>query len=129
MSGSNSERAATGANALFVIHAYRLGAVWAFDDPARGLHGEPFVSGMTEMIDFAARHALGDSGRMELTLVFSRALFPGASFRLVGEHHEAGGRWYGLAEPVGWNAPGWLCPAAKLFFGDHPDELHGSVSA
>src|SRR5262249_56262104 len=36
---------------LFVIEPYRHDAAWVFDESAFGLRKEPFVAGVTEMID------------------------------------------------------------------------------
>jgi hypothetical protein len=38
-------------NQIHVIAPYRQASTWVFDDPAVGLKGEPFVSGIPEMID------------------------------------------------------------------------------
>ena len=56
-------------NSLFVIAPYWDSDTWVFDDERRGLLGEPFVSGVPDMIDY-----LVDScswwrrGRVELYL-------------------------------------------------------------
>ena len=38
-------------DAVLVIEPYRHGKAWVFDDPMTGLVQEPFVAGVTEMID------------------------------------------------------------------------------
>src|SRR5262245_2891248 len=38
-------------NTVFVIEPYRHEGAWVFDDARVGLQREPFVSGITEMID------------------------------------------------------------------------------
>ena len=39
------------ANAIHVIVPYWHASTWVFDDPRAGLSQEPFVSGISEMID------------------------------------------------------------------------------
>ena len=38
-------------NSIFLIVPYRHAGTWVFDDAARGLDKEPFVSGADAMID------------------------------------------------------------------------------
>ena len=38
-------------NAILTIEPYRHDGAWVFDEPRVGLHREPFVSGIIEMID------------------------------------------------------------------------------
>ena len=33
------------------IYPYKFQGLWVFDDPAVGLHQEPFISGIDKMID------------------------------------------------------------------------------
>lgn len=115
-------------NSLFALRLYRLGKVWAFDDGARGLFAEPFVAGMTEMIDFAAEHSIGRYHGPEITVTFSPSPFPGMTFHLEGLEEEAGGRWYKLTEPTGWERHGWLCPAVLKYLPEHPDHIYAAVA-
>ncbi len=39
------------ADATLVIEPHCHNGIWVFDDPSTGLVAEPFVSGITEMID------------------------------------------------------------------------------
>ena len=38
-------------DAVLTIEPYRHDGAWVFDEPRVGLHREPFVAGITEMID------------------------------------------------------------------------------
>lgn len=35
-------------NSIFVISPYKMNGMWVFDDPARGLAQEPFVSAVKQ---------------------------------------------------------------------------------
>jgi hypothetical protein len=49
-------------NQIMAIAPYWLEEVgtWVFDDPGAGLHQEPFVSGVPEMIDFLVKVSLSN---------------------------------------------------------------------
>src|SRR4051794_2314929 len=53
------ERGTDPANAVLTIEPYRCEGAWVFDDPTTGLVGEPFVAGITEMIDRLAANIPG----------------------------------------------------------------------
>lgn len=104
-------------NALMQISAYRHHGGWAFDDAKVGLVAEPFVSGISQMIDILA-DLVGATDRILLT--FSPTEFPGASCRLDWTREEFGGNWYR------WQAramDGWLCPALFYYFDKAPESI------
>jgi hypothetical protein len=108
-------------NQIMVIAPYWLerARTWVFDDPGVGLHQEPFVSGVPEMID----HLVQDipDARHGFRLLFSVAPFPGWQKRLVWQREEMGGNWYASDDPP---MEGWLCPALFCFFERAPAELY-----
>jgi hypothetical protein len=106
-------------DAVFVIEPYRCDDAWVFDDQAAGLVREPFVAGVTEMID---RLAAG---------------IPNAAngFRLVfGPHpfvdHQASLTWVRADDVEGnWyrddtGREGWLCPALFCYFPSPPPRIY-----
>jgi hypothetical protein len=110
-------------NALYTIRPYRMGAVWAFDDLARGLQAEPLVAGMPQMINHLMQ-LMGIEGD-QVTIVFSDRPFPGA-LHLRKTRPEDGGAWYRLEEPFA--AEGWLCPAMLRYFPEHPQDVYATIS-
>ena len=81
-------------NQIMVIAPYwveEFGA-WVFDDPVAGLHQEPFVSGVPEMIEFLTADI--PNARIGFRLLFSASPFPGYQKRLTWRREEMGGNWY-----------------------------------
>lgn len=109
------------ANQLFVIAPYWLESVgtWVFDDQRAGLHQEPFVSGVPEMID----HLVQDipDPHDGFRLLFSAGPFPAYQRRLKWMREEMGGNWYRADDPP---QEGWLCPALLRYFDQAPPELY-----
>ncbi len=96
---------------VLVIEPYRHEGAWVFDAPETGLVREPFVAGISEMIDRLV------AGIPEATRGF-RLLF--AVHPFAG--HQASLRWV-RADPVEGNwyraedgGEGWLCPALFWYF-------------
>jgi hypothetical protein len=113
-------------NQIMVIAPYWLeeASTWVFDDPAVGLHQEPFVSGVPEMID----HLVQDipEARRGCRLLFSASPFPGYQKRLVWRREEMGGNWYASDDPP---LEGWLCTALFRYFAQAPEELYVKAEA
>lgn len=108
-------------NQIMAIHPYWLETVgtWVFDDAAVGLHQEPFVAGIPEMIDELVTGI--PNARRGFRLLFSAAPFPGWQRKLLRVREEYGGWWYALESR---GAEGWLCPALFRYFQDAPAELY-----
>jgi putative addiction module component (TIGR02574 family) len=104
------------ANKVFTIEPYRYEGAWVFDDPGAGLSREPFVSGVTEMIDrIVAELPSAEAG---FRLQFSALPFEGAQATL--SHVRADpveGHWY--RDDIS-GLEGWLCPALFCYFQDAP---------
>jgi hypothetical protein len=111
-------------NSLFVIHPYKQRGTWMFDDERVGLQGEPFVSGIPDIIDQVVRDI--PDAEAGFTLIFSPEPFPGATVELERVRPEFGGTWYR------WTAAGmegWLCPALFRYFDTAPSRLYCQVKA
>jgi len=91
---------------------------WSFDDERTGLVAEPFVAGMSEMIDVLVKD-LRNPGN-GFVLVFAKTPFPSAR-KMVLMAEEDGGAWY---RDVETRMGGWLCPALFLYFDSAPEEVY-----
>jgi hypothetical protein len=129
----------TTGNAIFQIFPYRSGKTWAFDDPGRGLVGEPFVAGIPEIIEGVCE--ILDLHSDRLCFTFSAQKFPGSQVELHLEGEEMGGAWYVwqipkrillLKEDLNFftedEKRGWLCPAALKFFDRFPSTIYVQVA-
>ena len=120
-------------NAIFIIQPYKVktrlfkGAkkqsLWVFDDEERGLKREPFVAGMSQMIDrFVEEQGLDPRW---LTLFFSLNPPPVVDYYHLKmmrlEKKSIGGAWY---REVKTRMGGWLCPAMLKYFGTYPWQLY-----
>jgi hypothetical protein len=107
-------------NSMLVIEPYRAGKVWRFDEPRLNLKGEPFVEGMSEMIDKMAQGLPGSDRKVRL--IFSQQPFPGWQYRLDLRRPADGGNWYYNEQ---YQMEGWLCPALFKFFPRAPQHIYG----
>jgi hypothetical protein len=109
-------------NSLSVIHPYKVGGVWVFDDPRVGLVQEPFVAGADEVIDrMVAEIPNAEAGA---TLIFSARPFPGSQYEFHWRREEYGGNWYYSPR---FDMEGWLCPALFKYFEQAPERLYVQV--
>lgn len=107
------------------IRTYKFDGVWVFDAPEHGLVREPFVCGMSEIIDVLAIDIANQA--QGVLLHFSDRPFAGHESHLSRLHEEHGGYWY---EDENLEMRGWLCPAALHYYpGGHPPDLYLLVSA
>lgn len=109
------------ANQITVIAPYWLdeAGTWVFDDAAKGLQQEPFVSGVPEMIDDLVAEI--PDARNGFRLLFSSSPFPGYQRKLSWVRGEMGGNWYRADQPP---SEGWLCPALFRYFDEAPEEIY-----
>lgn len=114
-------------NSMMVLHPYKKGGTWMFDDERRGLLEEPFVAGVPLMLELAVAKQGLKNPQAGFTLVFSATPFPGHQYvlHLAREREENFGNWYQLE---GTELTGWLCPALFKYFDEAPDELYFQVS-
>lgn len=105
---------------VLAIEPYRHEGAWVFDDSGAGLRREPFVAGITEMIDrltFALPDA--DAG---FRLLFATHPFEGHQASLAWMRSDpVEGNWY-RAEDSG--EEGWLCPALFCYFPIPPARIY-----
>jgi hypothetical protein len=110
---------------LIVLHPYRLEGVWVFDDLTTGLVKEPFVAGVTEMIDrlTAGIHNAAKGFR----LLFATRPFEGHQTSLSFLRADpVEGTWY-RADDAG--DEGWLCPALSCYFPTPPVKIYVRAEA
>ncbi len=111
-------------NALMVIAPYKFSGMWVFDDPAVGLHREPFVAGIDTLIDRLV--ASIPNAQAGFCLIFSPQPFPGCNVKLEwrreGEGHR--GNWYYYPQ---FDIEGWLCPTLFRYFEQAPPEFYGKA--
>ena len=101
-------------NQIYTIEPYLKGTSWVFNDEARGLQEEPFVSGIPKIIKYYVK------SRKKFKLLFSKAQFPDWNLKLQRQRVEFGGAWYFDTET---NLEGWLCPALLKYFDKAPVKL------
>ncbi|HEY1379232.1 MAG TPA: DUF6717 family protein [Gemmataceae bacterium] len=106
--------------AVMVIEPYWHDGAWVFDDPTVGLVREPFVAGVTEMID---RLAVSISDAADgFRLKFAVEPFEGYQTALTWVRADAvEGNWY-RADETG--DEGWLCPALFCYFPSPPPKIY-----
>ena len=110
-------------NQILVIAPYWSDGSWVFDDEARGLRREPFVSGADTFLTRLSRD-IPDADR-GFQLLFSAAPFPGFQAKVVWVRSEMSGDWYRGGDPP---MEGWLCPALLRYFEEPPKELYFKCS-
>jgi len=111
-------------NTIGVIIPYKYEGMWVFDDPAVGLHREPFVAGIDTMIDRLV--ASIPNANKGFKLIFSATAFPGHTVKLEWRREEAGGNWYYSPQ---FGIEGWLCPALFKYFEKAPTQLYARADA
>lgn len=110
-------------NQINVIYPYRTQGGWAFDDAEVGLHAEPFVLGIPEIIDSIVGR------KNSFTAYISHSRIPRATGHLIKveprelpEDEEGGSEgWYKLE---GTDMVGWLCPATLKYFKEYPEHIY-----
>jgi len=112
------------ANVILVIEPYKYGGIWVFDDSRVGLVREPFVAGVTEMMDELVEDI--SDAREGFRLLFSARPFPGYDEKLVWRRAEGGGHWYYSERH---DMEGWLCPAISRYFRKAPKEIYLKAEA
>jgi hypothetical protein len=112
-------------NAIRVIEPYYTGSTWAFDDEAVGLHREPFVSGVPEVLTQLVQN-IPNAKSKGFQLFFSSTPFPDYQLHAERTNDEFSGVWYTVksSDSVTTGAKGWLCPALFKYFDTAPKDLY-----
>ena len=121
--GIENRIAKTG-NAINIIFPWKEGGTWIFDDPERGLVGEPFVLGIPDMIDKMVE--LLDLADKKVKFIFSKEEFPEYHASIKKVKNQNRGAWYKVDKSnIGVvDLPnGWLCPATLLYFKRMPKRI------
>jgi hypothetical protein len=105
---------------IFAIEPYRHQGAWVFDDSTAGLIQEPFVAGITEMIDRLTAGIPDGAGGFRL--LFAAQPFKGHQASLTWIRADpVEGNWYREEES---GAEGWLCPALFCYFSAAPSKIY-----
>ena len=105
-------------NSLMVLRVTMENDIWAFNDPEKGLHREPFVAGADALCEALAKSV---GSKSAVTIIFSENQFPTAVMRLNWVKFEMGGNVYELA---GSDHKAWLCPALLKYFDKAPKTIY-----
>ncbi len=111
-------------NVLHVIHPYKHGGTWVFDDERVGLVQEPFVLGADTVIEHMVASIPGAEDGF--TLIFSDKPFPQFQLELEWRREELEGNWY---YSEGLDMEGWLCPALFRYFEAAPNRIYAHFKA
>jgi len=105
---------------ILVLQPYHFQGAWVFDDSVMDLHKEPFVAGVTEMID---RLVAGiPNAKDGFRSLFSASPFEGAQTSLTWVRADpVEGNWY---RAVDTGDEGWLCPALFCYFASAPPKVY-----
>ncbi|SRR5579871_1980915 len=107
------------ATRVLVLEPYREDGMWLFDDPATGLHREPFVGTVNSMLDRLSA-GIPDATR-GFRLLFAVQPFKGQQATFSWARADAvEGNWYRSDET---GKEGWLCPALFCYFPVAPPKL------
>src|SRR5262245_36779903 len=92
---------------ILTLEPYREPGMWVFDDPAAGLHREPFIGDVNAMLDRLSA-AIPDAAA-GFRLLFSAEPFDGHQVTFTWVRADPiEGNWY-RADQTG--EEGWLCPS------------------
>jgi hypothetical protein len=119
-------------NAIRVIVPYWHSGTWVFDDEDVGLHREPFVSGVPEILSEMVKDI--PNAKAGFRLLFSESPFPGFQAQFSFIKSEFGGSWYkgslqgqkaeSAQGEVEGQVEGWLCSALFKYYSDAPQHLY-----
>ena len=111
-------------NQINQIEIYRWNKTWAFNDEARDLEREPFVSGVEKILD-----ELIDPLSNKAIVTFSKDKFPTEEnlFNIFFLYESDGGAWYQYAEGKKV-LTGWFCPAFFLYFDRAPNKIYFTIN-
>lgn len=119
-------------NSIFYLEPRRTrSGIWVFDDPSRGLIGEPFVGETNLVIDEMA--VLSDVNisipDISIALLFSNLPFMGHQCELRLIKSDESGSTYYWEDEDGYDRTPWLCPAMFKYFPTAPKTLYGAVKS
>lgn len=117
--------AASASAGILMVEPYRHDGAWVFDDPNTGLLREPFVSGISEMIDHLVSTI--PSASTGFRLYFADHTFDGWQDSLVWVRADpVEGHWYRADNR---SEEGWLCPALFFYFQAPPARIYVRAEA
>ncbi len=92
-------------------------ACWCFDDESKGIYAEPFVRGMSEMLDEVARHC----GRTDTMSIELGEYLDSWDYKLELVKEEDRGAVYYCPD---LDMTGWLCPVLHQYFDEVPQTIY-----
>lgn len=105
------------------IYPYKEFNTWFFDDVDFHIYHEPFVMGVSEMIDNIL-HKKGINDK-QIKINFSTEKFADADVTLFKTSDLEEGAMYEISEN---KESGWLCPALFKYFQMAPEKIYIQVS-
>ena len=113
------------ANAMMQLSLYRDHNAWVFDDERFNLIAEPFVEGMSEIIDRLVMNTFGeDRYDTGVDIIFSKNNFPSSLTHIDWVSEDCDGNWYEWKDE---KMEGWLCPALFHYFSETPKTIYINV--
>ncbi|NJL99974.1 MAG: hypothetical protein HC924_14765 [Synechococcaceae cyanobacterium SM2_3_2] len=104
---------------IIKLYLYKT-SMWMFDDESIGIYREPFVEGMSEILDEVAQsYGKTDSMTVEFGEYLDRWEY---SLELIREERQ-GARYYSPELDM----EGWLCPVIHQYFDEVPDKIYMRV--
>jgi hypothetical protein len=103
---------------IYCVRAYRENGIWFFDDEGKGIFKEPFVGGMSEIIDYILQKKFIRGGHRGIKLEFSDKSFENAE--KLQKIEDLPDNW---AKYEYEDREGMLCPVALQYFQEFPQEI------
>ena len=103
---------------IYCVKAYRENGVWFFDDDSKEISREPFVGGMSEIIDYILQKKIIRGGHRGIKLEFSDKSFENAE--KLQKIHDSPYNWSRYEHE---DREGMLCPVTLRYFPEFPQEL------
>lgn len=106
-------------NSIMKLDLFKEKNTWMFNDESFNIIREPFVLGMSEMID----HYVNNPTLNKTTIFFSHDKFPHChELKLLNEDSDGG--WY---QDVDTKMVGWLCPVTRVYMKNIPEKIYFMV--
>ena len=106
-------------NAVKIIHLYKQGNTWMFDDAYLGITGEPFVAGASEAIQMMVDSIPTLTNKIDPTIVFSETEIPKFDAHVTIKEDMGNNASYMFGEHELW-----LCPCVCRFFKSPPKNIY-----
>lgn len=106
----------------YIIEPYKVENIWCFDDEHFFIYKEPFVEGMSEMIDeILLLNNLTSKDKFRLKFSDKPFKYNSNQYILNKQLERDGGAEYQLTTN---NMIGWLCPVVCTYFKTPPQNIY-----